>query len=66
VSVEGYEARPDGPQIVLGWLRHSAEAVGNTRRKRAAKGKICLGRAKAEGVLPTSIEGLIAYVGFVG
>jgi hypothetical protein len=47
-------------------LRHSAEAVGNTRRKRAAKGKICLGRAEAEGVLPTSIEGLIAYVGFVG
>jgi hypothetical protein len=66
VSVEGYEARPDGRQIVLSWLRHSAEAVGNIRRKGAAKGKICLGRAEAEGVLPTSIEGLIAYVGFVG
>lgn len=64
VFVHGCEPQPDGRQIVLGWLRHSARSILDARRHRAAKGKVRLGRLEAEGVLPTSVEGLIAYVGF--
>lgn len=64
VVVDGYEPRADGQQIVLRWLRHSAQAILDSRRHKAAKAKVRLGRAEAEGILPTSVEGLIAYVGF--
>ena len=65
VVVDGYEPRSDGQQIVLSWLRHSAQAILDARRHKAAKGKVRLGEVEAEGVLPTSIEGLIAYIGFI-
>jgi hypothetical protein len=65
VVVDGYAPRPDGQQIVLSWLRHSAQSILEARRHRAVKGKVRLGRVEAEGVLPTSVEGLIAYVGFM-
>ena len=55
----------EGSGIVRSWLRDSAEAVLEVRRAKAAKGKVLLGAAEAQGVLPTTIEGLIAYVGFV-
>ena len=64
VVVQGYEAHPDGPAVVHAWLRHSAAAILEARRHKAAKGKIRLGHAEDAGVLPTSIEGLIAYIGF--
>ena len=64
VTVEGFEPWPEGPEVVLSWLRHSAQAVLEARRHKAAKGRFRLGQAEAEGVLPTSVEGLIAYIGF--
>ena len=56
----------DGEQIVMGWLRESAGAVLKARRAKAAKGKAVLTLAEERGELPTSIESLIAYVGFDG
>ena len=65
VVVERREPCAEGTEIVRSWLRHSAEALLAMRRAKAAKGKVLLGAAEAQGVLPTSIEGLVAYVGFV-
>ena len=64
VVVDGYEPRPDGHRIVLGWLRRSARAVLDARRHKAAKGKLRLRPMEAEGVVPASFEDLVAYVGF--
>jgi hypothetical protein len=64
VVVQGYDDDPDGPAIVLRWLRHSAQAILETRRHKARKGKVRLGEVEADGGLPVSVEGLIAYIGF--
>ena len=64
VIVVGQETTPDGPDIVRAWLRAYASGVLETRRIKAARGKIFLSRSEKQGHLPTSIEGLIAYVGF--
>jgi hypothetical protein len=64
VIVTGQEATPGGTEIVLGWLRAYAAAVLDARRAKAKKGKATLSPSEESGLLPTSIEGLIAYVGF--
>jgi hypothetical protein len=64
VVVASQEAVPDGAQIVLGWLRDYAAALLEARRAKALKGKVVLSRSEEIGELPSSVEGLIAYVGF--
>lgn len=64
VDVEQIEPFPGGREIVLGWLRSSAANMLAARRIRSRQGKVLLGSNEAEGVLPQSIEGLIAYLGF--
>jgi hypothetical protein len=64
VVVDRYEPRGDGEEIVLSWLRYTASAILDVRRYKAAKGKLYLGTEEVRGVLPTSVEGLIAYIGF--
>jgi hypothetical protein len=64
VVVKGYQRHPDGEEIVLCWLNYSARAILEARLHKAAKGKLRLGEAETKGVLPTSVEGLVAYVGF--
>ena len=65
VVVIGRQATPDGPAIVREWLRASALAVLEARRAKARKGRATLSRVEEQGLLPTSVEELIAYVGFV-
>ena len=60
------EAVPGGEAIVLNWLRHSAEAVLAARKTKAAKRRAVLGKSEQNGMLPDSVEGLIAYIGFKG
>lgn len=59
------EAVPGGEAIVLNWLRHSAAAVLDARKIKAAKRKATLGNSEQDGILPDSVEGLIAYIGFM-
>ncbi|MBJ3762187.1 hypothetical protein ILP92_05450 [Maribius pontilimi] len=56
------------PETLRSWLRHAARAVHAARVHRAeAKGgwfsaRAGLGAREAEGVLPDTIEGLLAYI----
>jgi len=45
-------------------LTATAQHLLSTRTEHARKGKLELGALEARGVLPTSTEGLIAYIGF--
>ncbi|MXO86516.1 hypothetical protein GRI38_10815 [Altererythrobacter aurantiacus] len=64
VIVRRYEDFPDGRAIVLRWLQYSAQAILTARRHKAQSGKILLGETEASGILPATVEGLIAYIGF--
>ena len=64
VIVVDRQAAPHGPSIVRGWLHAYAAAVLEARRVKAARGKLALAPSEKMGQLPSSIEGLIAYVGF--
>lgn len=64
VFVARRETCPEGPAIVLGWLRALAEARLKARSRAAEDGRAILGRAEEEEALPDSVEGLLAYVGF--
>ena len=64
VIVTGQQDAPGGTEVVMGWLRAYAAAVLDARRTKAEKGKATLSRSEERGQLPTSVEGLIAYVGF--
>ena len=64
VIVVDRQATPHGPEIVHGWLQAYATAVLEARRVKAARGKLDLTPSEVLGQLPTSIEGLVAYVGF--
>jgi hypothetical protein len=65
VVIERVEPFPPGPAMLKAWLRASAQRMLSTRIERARKGKAELGALEARGVLPTSTEGLIAYIGFM-
>lgn len=65
VVVERVEPFPAGPAMLNAWLTATAQHLLSTRTERARKGKAELGALEARGVLPTSIEGLIAYIGFM-
>jgi hypothetical protein len=64
VIATGQHDTPGGREVVLAWLRAHAATVLDARRAKAERGKATLSRSEERGLLPTSIEGLIAYVGF--
>lgn len=64
VIVTRQQDAPAGTELVRGWLRAQAAAVLDVRRSRAREGKATLSRSEEQGLLPTSVEGLIAYIGF--
>jgi hypothetical protein len=61
------EAKPDLITLTI-WLRFAAEAVQEARSIKSQKkpwflwSPPTLGKAEAEGVMPDSIEGLLAYI----
>lgn len=65
VVVERVEPFPAGPAMLNAWLTATAQDLLSTRTERARKGKAELGALEAQGVLPKSTEGLIAYIGFM-
>jgi hypothetical protein len=65
VVVERVESFPEGPALLNNWLKATANHVLCVRRERSGKGKLLLGALEAQGILPTTTEGLIAYIGFV-
>ena len=64
VIVAGQEAVPNGAEVVREWLRASGAAVLEARKARAKRGKAILSGFEESEQLPTSLEGLIAYIGF--
>lgn len=64
VVVERREKWAEGPEMLRGWLIATAQHLLAARTDRERKGKLHLGRSEAQGVLPDTIEGLIAYIGF--
>jgi len=66
VFVVDRQPTPDGHEIVRGWLQSYAGAVLKARRTKAARGKLALAPFEERGQLPSSIEGLLAYVGLEG
>ena len=66
VSIMRREPRADGELIIRSWLNRMAQALLETRRYRAGKRwrPENLGEAETQGILPETVEGLIAYVGF--
>lgn len=66
VSIARREEQAEGGSVVLNWLRHMAALRLAARRHRATKrwGRVYLGEQESEGVLPETVEGLIAYLGF--
>lgn len=64
VIVASQQTSPGGQELVSGWLRATAISVLDARRARAERGSAMLSRSEELGQLPTSVEGLIAYIGF--
>jgi hypothetical protein len=66
VSLQARVDQVDGEAIVKAWLTRMAQAILESRRHRAGKRwrRVNLGELEAQGVLPDTVEGLIAYVGF--
>jgi hypothetical protein len=66
ISIQARIDRVDGEAIIKAWLTRVAQAIFESRRYRAGKRwkRVNLGELEAQGVLPDTVEGLIAYVGF--
>lgn len=64
VSIQRFEPEAGGLKLLDVWLRHAAMAVLERRAQLAKKGRARLSAAELAGRTPTTIEGLIAYVGF--
>jgi hypothetical protein len=64
VFVERREECPEGPAIVLAWLRSLGQTTLEARNRVAQNGRAILSRAEEEGALPETVEGLLAYIGF--
>lgn len=64
VIVAHREECPEGPAIVLGWLQALAQTTLGARNRVAQNGRAVLSYAEEEGALPTTVEGLLAYIGF--
>lgn len=63
VTIVRRESCPEGPAIVLSWLRSLAETTLEARERVARDGRAVLNEAEKRGALPASTEGLIAYIG---
>ncbi|MBY0619826.1 hypothetical protein [Sphingomonas ursincola] len=68
VNIQARIDHADGEAIIKAWLTRMAEATLEARKYHAARrwgwGRVNLGEREAQGVLPATVEGLIAYVGF--
>jgi hypothetical protein len=66
VSLKARIDRADGEAIIKAWLTRMAQSQLEARRHRADRrwGRVCLGELEAQGILPDTVEGLIAYLGF--
>jgi hypothetical protein len=64
VVVQAIAADPNGSSILLVWLRHAAKALLDARQQKARRNRGLLSRSEQLGVLPETVEGLIAYIGF--
>ncbi len=64
VIVTGKQDVPEGAEIVREWLQSCAVSVLNALKAKAGRGKGMLSPTEEREQLPTSVEGLIAYVGF--
>ena len=53
----------DGGEIILGWLQSLAETTLDARKRAAQTRRVMLSAEEEQGVLPTTIEGLIGYIG---
>ena len=58
------EECPEGPAIVLSWLQALAQTTLQARNRVAQNGRAILSCAEEESALPTTVEGLLAYIGF--
>lgn len=63
ITIDRREDCPDGPAIVLSWLQSLAESTLEARKRVAQNGRAILSEAEERGALPTTVEGLIAYIG---
>jgi hypothetical protein len=64
VIVARREKSPEGPSIVFGWLQALAQTTLEARSRVARNGRSILSGAEEQGALPTTVEGLLAYIGF--
>lgn len=66
VTIDRREPYDRGEEWITACLRHNAQAVFAARLHRSGKRwrRVYLGEAERAGVLPETIEGLIAYIGF--
>lgn len=62
VIIAGMEELPTAADVVRSWLHSVASGVLEERTHRAKKGRLRLSTSEAHGQLPTSAEGLIAYI----
>jgi hypothetical protein len=63
VIVARREEFSQGQAIVIGWLQALAQTTLEARRRVAGNGRVWLSRAEEEATLPTSVEGMLAYIG---
>ena len=63
VADDGAE-QPSDVETLMTWLTAMAEHLRGLRQKQAEKGKVVLGDREKDGALPSTVEGLIAYIGF--
>jgi hypothetical protein len=64
VIVVRREDCPEGADIVRGWLQALAQTTLEARNRVAENGRAVLSQAEEERALPTTTEGLLAYIGF--
>jgi hypothetical protein len=64
VVIQRREQEPSGIEIVHRWLTETVTHAHEVRKEKANRGKLKLGREESHGVLPNTIEGFIAYLGF--
>lgn len=50
--------------LLLALLQAAAQGMRDARIFRSSKRKLTLGPMESKGILPTTVEGLVAYVGF--
>lgn len=64
VIVSCREPCDEGAEIVLAWLQSLAHRTLEWRVEAAGKGRAILSPAEEQGILPGTVEGLVAYIGF--